>query len=338
MKKNIFRITALLVALAILATAVAGMFGSQIVSAQAMTSARSMCTIEMSTGRILYAQNADAKIPMASTTKIVTAIAAIEGAEEKGIDIDTKIKVNDKAVGIEGTSIYLQKGEELTIRELLYGLMLRSGNDCGVALAYMIDGDNAKFCERMQQVSQKAGATNSNYKNAHGLDEDGHYTTARDLAKITAYAMKNPVFAEIAKTKEYKIDGVEYPRVLQNKNRLLRSLDGCVGVKTGFTKKAGRCYVGAREFDGMTVICVVLNCGPMFEECEAIMKRAANEFKMTPILTEDQFINDMQAIATENFAYPIKSTDNLDISIEEDRVFVKLNNDLIHQSEVLAIQ
>jgi len=138
---------------------------------------------------------------MASTTKVVTAIAAIEKFAEQGKNLDEKISVDDKAVGIEGTSIYLKKGEQLSARELLLGLMLRSGNDAAAALALAIKPSIAEFAEVMNQTAERAGATNSSFKNPHGLDEKDHYTTARDLARISAYAMKNPIFAEIAATK-----------------------------------------------------------------------------------------------------------------------------------------
>lgn len=324
-----------------LATTVAGFFmmGAQpkpisVSATGAYSSAKAMCTIDINSGRILYTKNADAQIPMASTTKIVTAITTIELAQEQGICLDEKIVINDKAIGIEGTSIYLQKGEQLSIRELLYGLMLRSGNDASMALALAVCKTNEEFCAKMQEVSQRVGAINSNYKNPHGLDEEGHYTTAYDLALITAYAMKNPVFAEIVKTKEIRIDGKEYPRILQNKNRLLRQLDGCVGVKTGFTKKAGRCFVGARDYNGMTVVCVVLNCGPMFEESADIMKQADAEFTMRRLVGENQFIGDMQAIGMQDFYYPLTDAemDGIATYIEGSEVVVKLGEREIHRA------
>jgi D-alanyl-D-alanine carboxypeptidase (penicillin-binding protein 5/6) len=296
--------------------------------AGAMSSARGMCAVEVQSGRVLYEQNADAEMPMASTTKIATAIAVIENVE----DLDEVVEVDNKSIGIEGTSIYLQKGEKLTVRELLLGLMLRSGNDCSVALALHVSPSVAEFSEKMQEVSEKAGATNSGYKNPHGLDEEGHYTTARDLALLTAYAMRNEEFKQIVATKSAKISGVEYPRVMQNKNRLLNSLEGCNGVKTGFTKKAGRCYVGSREYDGMTVVCIVLNCGPMFEETEAILKRAAEEFKMREILKTDEVIEN-KGIAIENFSYPLRESEEVEIKFEDDKVIVRLDDKEIYKGE-----
>jgi len=302
--------------------------------------------MDLETGRIFYEHNADAQLPLASTTKIVTAIAVIENFAEQGRSLDEKFKINDKALGIEGTSIYLQKGEELTARELLLGLMLRSGNDAASALALATKPSIAEFAELMNQTATRAGAKHSSFKNPHGLDEEGHYTTARDLAKITIYAMKNPTFAEIVKTQTAKIDGAEYSRVLHNKNRLLKSLGGCVGVKTGFTKKAGRCYVSAREADGRTTICVVLNCGPMFEEATALMTSASEEFPTRQLLAVDTFVdftygctNGLCAIAIEDFFYPLSDAefDNLKITLDGDEVVIKLKDKEIYRAECNVI-
>lgn len=231
------------------------------------TSARGMCTLS-GDGRVLFCKDCDRQLPCASTTKILTAITAIENCGH----LDIPIEIDPKSVGVEGTSIYLQKGEKLTIRELLYGLMLRSGNDAATAIALHVGKCAGKnFVELMNETAIKAGAVNSNFKNPHGLDQEGHYTTAKDLALISAYAMKNKTFCEIVSTKQTKISGMAYPRVIKNKNRLLNGMENCVGIKTGFTKKAGRCYVGAIREDDLTVICCVLNCGPMFEEAAELM-------------------------------------------------------------------
>jgi D-alanyl-D-alanine carboxypeptidase (penicillin-binding protein 5/6) len=231
------------------------------------TTARGMCTLD-GTGRVLFAKNENKQLPMASTTKIVTALTVLENCT----DLDTPFEVDKRAIGIEGTSIYLKRGEKLTVRELLYGMMLRSGNDAATALALHISPTVDEFANLMNAAAIKSGANNSNFKNPHGLDEEGHYTTAKDLSLITARAMKNPTFCEIVATKEKRISGAEYPRVVRNKNRLLNGMANCVGVKTGFTKKAGRCYVGAIRENDTTIICTVLNCGPMFEEAAELME------------------------------------------------------------------
>jgi D-alanyl-D-alanine carboxypeptidase len=308
---------------------------------QMSTTARAMCTMDMATGRVFYEHNADAKLPLASTTKIVTAITVIEAFENAGRNLDEKFKIDDRAIGIEGTSIYLKKGEQLSARELLLGLMLRSGNDAANALALSVSPNIPAFAAKMNETSGKAGAENSSFKNPHGLDEEGHFTTARDLAKISAYAMKNPTFAEIVGTRDARIDGVDYPRILHNKNRILRSLDGCCGVKTGFTKKAGRCFVGARESNGQTAICVVLNCGPMFEESAALLTAAAEQFPPRQLLAVDTFIDcthdcdGVCAIATADFFYPLADAEleQTEIRLDGEEVVVTLNQKEIYRTE-----
>ncbi len=243
----------------------------------ASTSAKAMCVMEGSSQRVLYQKNAQAKLPMASTTKIMTAITAIENCS----NLDERFVISPKAVGIPGTSIYLRKDETLTMRELLYGLMLVSGNDASVAIGEQISGSAKNFVELMNKTAKKIGANSSHFDNTHGLDSQTHYTTAEDLARITSYAMENDTFREIVSTRNTKIvSGEGKTRYLKNKNRLLHSLEGCDGVKTGFTDDAGRCLVSSCERDGMRLVCVVLNCGPMFEESSALLEEGFNNYKL----------------------------------------------------------
>ena len=218
------------------------------------TSARSAIIIEAKYGTVLYEKNAHTKATMASTTKIMTAVCAIEEG-----DMDKKIRVHDSAVGVEGSSMYLTRGEELTLRELVYGLMLNSGNDAAVAIACAVSGSVDEFAKLMNAKAAEIGAKNTQFKNPNGLDEEGHYTTAYDLAKITAYAMKNEEFKKIVSTYQTTVSGPEGKRYLTNHNKLLKMMDGCTGVKTGFTKKSGRCLVSACERDGIEVVSVTLN-------------------------------------------------------------------------------
>jgi D-alanyl-D-alanine carboxypeptidase (penicillin-binding protein 5/6) len=242
------------------------------------TSAKSMIVLERTSGRVLNEKNADLRLPMASTTKIATAITVIENVN----DLEQTVVIPSEAQGVEGSSIYLQEGEKLKIIDLLYGLMLQSGNDCAVALALTVGGSIENFATLMNETAKKTGATNTNFITPHGLHDDNHYTTARDLAKITAYAMNNETFRKIVSTKRYitSCDGREYDRVIVNKNKLLSTLDGADGVKTGYTKKAGRCLVASATRNDMSVIAVVLNCGPMFEDCKRLIEDAFSNYKM----------------------------------------------------------
>lgn len=302
------------------------------------TSARAMCTMDVATGRVLFAHNADEPMGMASTTKIVTALTVLENYQ----DLDTKIRVADEAIGVEGSSIYLQKGEQLTVRELLYGLMLRSGNDAAVALALAVAPSVAVFAEMMNQTATKYGATKTHFVNPHGLDDPEHYTTARDLAMLSAAALRNPTFVEICSAQEKRIDGVDMPRVLINKNKLLKTLDGCIGVKTGYTKKTGRSFVGAREVDGQKIVCVVLNCGPMFPETAQLLTDADTLYHNKPVLTAETTFTDQngnKALALSDFSYPLTQAEleHLEYNIVENTVIVKLNGESIYQGDCVKL-
>ena len=241
------------------------------------SSAKAMCVMETSSKRVLNSKNMDTKLAMASTTKIMTAITAIENCD----DLDKTFEISPKAVGVPGTSLYLRKGEVFSTRDLLYGLMLISGNDASVAIGEHISGSVSEFVKLMNKTAKKIGAESSHFDNTHGLDSKTHYTTAYDLALITSYAMMNPTFKEIVSTKNVKIINTDgKSRYLKNKNKLLNSFDGCNGVKTGFTDDAGRCLVSSAEREGMNVVCVVLNCGPMFEECSRFMEEAFASYKL----------------------------------------------------------
>ncbi len=258
----------------------------------ANTSAKAMIVMETLHDKVLYSKNKDMQLPMASTTKIVTAITVIENCD----NLDELITVPRKATLVEGSSIYLRENEKLSIRDLLYGLMLQSGNDAAETLALHIgDGSIERFAELMNETAKKCGAQNSNFVTPHGLDDKDHYTTAYDLAKITSYALKNPVFQEIVSTKKYVIKATEHntARTLLNKNKLLNSLEGCDGVKTGYTKKSGRCLVSSCTRDGMQVVCVVLNDGPMFEDSINLINKAFNEYKLYEVLPSYKFVDDI---------------------------------------------
>ena len=294
-------------------------------ASSSLTSAKGMAVLEMQSGRVLYEYNMHAKLKMASTTKIVTALTVLENCQ----DLDAPFKVDNRAIGVEGTSIYLKQGETKTARELLYGLMLRSGNDASVALACHCAGSVEKFAELMNATAEKYGAKDSHFVNPHGLDADGHYTTAYDLALITSKALQNPTFKQIVSTKTIKISDEENgARYLVNKNRLLSSLDGCVGVKTGFTSKAGRCLVSAVERDGMTIVCVVLNCGPMFEESASLLNQAFVDFKNVDLLKCYNYVcsipvengekNKVRVYNPLGFKFPLTSQEMQYVSVDYD--------------------
>ncbi len=222
-------------------------------------SAHAAILMEQSTGDVLYAKNADERLPMASTTKIMTALCAIEAG-----DLSRTVKVHPSACGVEGSSIYLAAGDCLTMESLLYALMLESANDAAAAIAYEISGSIDGFAERMNGIAADLGLTDTHFTNPHGLDDEMHYTTASDLGKIAARAMENETFAKIVSTRKHTIsithpDGEAVSRVLLNHNKLLRLSEDVTGVKTGFTKRCGRCLVSAAQRDGVGLIAVTLN-------------------------------------------------------------------------------
>lgn len=242
-------------------------YGSEIAS-----SAQSMALVDGDTGELIYSKNRDARREPASTTKICTAITVLENCT----NLDLPIPIPNEAVGVEGSSLYLERGEMLSVRDLLYGLMLQSGNDCAVALAIIVGDSVEGFVKLMNETAEKAGATNTNFVNPHGLHHDEHYTTAHDLCKISYYAMQNETFREIVSTKRHTTPyhDREYCRNFPNKNKILFNYFGGNGIKTGYTRAAGRCLVSSATRDGKTYICTVLNCGDMWEESMRLLDRA----------------------------------------------------------------
>ena len=218
------------------------------------TGARSSALYNPDTKTFLYLNNADEKLPMASTTKIMTALLAIET-----LDPDEIITVSSESVGIEGSSLYLDEGDELTVKDLVYGVLLQSANDAATVLAIRISGSVEDFALKMTERAKEIGANDTSFQNPHGLDSNGHYTTARDLALIAAEALKNESFRKISATQKYSFTVGDSVRVIVNHNKLLKLYNGCIGVKTGFTKKSGRCLVSAAESDGITLVAVTLN-------------------------------------------------------------------------------
>jgi len=206
--------------------------------------------------------------------------------------------------------------------------MLRSGNDAATALACHIGGSVEGFATKMNELAVKIGAKNSNFVNPHGLDNKNHYTTAYDLALISAYALNNPIFKEIVSTKSHVIEAtnVSDKWYLTNKNRLLSSLNGCCGVKTGFTSKAGRCLVSAVERDNTTYVCVVLNCGPMFEESASLLNSCFETYENKKIIDKDsEIFNEyilngkegrLYLYAEEDFYYPLRKDEFKDLRLE----------------------
>ena len=218
-------------------------------------SAKSAVLIDASSNSVLCEKNARERMGMASTTKIITALVAAERG-----DLGKTVSVSPLAVGVEGSSIYLYAGEKLTLKDLICAMLLESANDAAAAIAIEIGGSIEGFCDIMNEKAAELGLCDTHFTNPHGLSDDAHYTTAYDLAVIAAEALKNDTVREIAATKKMTITPIEgNVRVLYNHNKMLSRYEGAIGVKTGFTKKTGRCLVSAAERDGLCLIAVTLN-------------------------------------------------------------------------------
>ncbi len=242
---------------------------SMCISASALnTSAQSAVVIDGDGGIVVYEKDAHTRRGMASTTKIMTALVAIEN-----YPLDKEIKIADEAVGIEGSSIYLAHGEVLTMKNLLYALLLQSANDAATAIAIEVAGSVDEFANLMNKKAQQIGLKDTHFTNPHGLYDENHYTTAYELALITKYALQNETFRQIVSTVKTVIplNNGDGSRVLVNHNKLLRIYDDAIGVKTGFTKMTGRCLVSAAERDGTTIIAVTLNAPDDWNDHRAML-------------------------------------------------------------------
>lgn len=256
--------------------------------------AESYVAIDAESGRILSSNNADKKLPMASTTKIMTTILSIEMIP----DINKIIEVPETCTNIEGSSLYLVPKQKTSIKDLLYGTMLRSGNDAALALAYESGKNNEgknnvdNFIEIMNNKAKEIGAYNTNFTNPNGLHDDNHYTTAYDLALISKYAMESETFRDIASAKYYKAESLN--TVLYNKNKVVHQYDNGTGIKIGYTKAAGRCLSASASKDGTEIIAVVLNDNNWFNDSYKIFDWAFENFKKYNIVDEMQFITNTQ--------------------------------------------
>lgn len=249
--------------------------------AQGETSAKAACILDQRTGRVLFECNMHARLPMASTTKVMTALLAIELG-----NAESEVVCSDQAFGVPGTSIYLQQGETLTLEQMLLGLMLSSGNDAAVAIAEHIGGSVEDFVALMNARAREIGAVNTHFANPHGLPDDSHYTTAYDLALIARAAMENDAFRRIVSMQRASIpwEGRTYKRQLNNKNRLLSDYPGATGIKTGYTSKAGRCLVFGALRDNLELTGVVLGCSNWFDEAARLMDGCFQTYSMVRVL------------------------------------------------------
>ena len=279
-------------------------------------SAKSAILVDAYTGRVLYEKNADQQSLIASTTKIMTALVVCEQC-----NVLDRVRIPKEAVGVEGSSLYLQEGEILTVQELLYGLMLQSGNDAAVALAIYCGGTVEGFAQLMNDKARQLGMSNSHFVNPHGLDAPGHYATARDLATLAANAMDNPIFAQTVSTKTVRIG----QRSLTNHNKLLWRVEGAEGVKTGYTRAAGRILVSSALRDERRLVAVTIDAPDDWTDHAILLEQGFSQYKQQQILSKGQVIgvrtvyggNRAEAVivAAEDFFYPLSQEEQVQIEM-----------------------
>lgn len=276
--------------------------------------AKSAVVIEATTGKILYGKNARSRKFPASTTKIMTLITALEQGNLNDI-----VTAGEQAVDTEGSTLWLALNEQMKMRDLLYGMMLVSGNDATVAVANHIAGSVEKFAQLMTKKAHEIGAKNSNFINTSGLPNDNHYSTAYDLALITAYGYKNPQFIDIVSTKHKVIPwpGKSYDRDLYNENKLLWEYEGANGVKTGYTESAGRCLVSAAKRNGVQIIAVVLDSEYMWDDSIKLLDYGFSKVESKTILKQGDVLKTVRVFEGEKDIVKAVSAINVNVPVSD---------------------
>ena len=278
------------------------------VQAQAVSAEKGI-VLDALTGETLWKRRAQERSLIASTTKIMTAHLIC-----RACNVLERVKIPREAVGIEGSSMYLREGEILTVQELLWGVMLRSGNDAAAALAIYCGGSIEGFARKMNAEAARLGLTGSHFVNPHGLDDPDHYSTARDLAVLTAEAMKNPVFAGTVSTKNVRVG----ERVLTNHNKLLWRLPGADGVKTGYTKAAGRLLVSSAMRNGRRLICVTVNAPDDWNDHRELLEAGFSRYRETRIVTKGQCLGKLAVLNGETPETELLAGADFDFPLAED--------------------
>ena len=269
-------------------------------------SAKRAYVLDAVSGRVLYEKNPEERSLIASTTKIMTALIVCEQC-----NVLDRMRIPKEAVGIEGSSMYLQEGEVLTLQELLYGLMLSSGNDAAVALAIYCGGTVEGFAELMNDKARNLGLRGTHFENPNGLDSPGHYSTARDLAVLAAYAMENPVFRKTVSTKQLMLG----QRSLTNHNKLLWRVEGADGVKTGYTKAAGRILVSSATRNNRRILAVTIDAPDDWNDHASLLEAGFSRFSQKQVVVKGQSVGTLEVaggqsrkvevLAAEDFFYAV---------------------------------
>jgi D-alanyl-D-alanine carboxypeptidase (penicillin-binding protein 5/6) len=279
-------------------------------------SAQAAILIDAESGRILYEKNSEQPLRIASITKIMTAVVALENGK-----LTDKVTTSNNAYRVEGSSIYLKLGEKLSLEDMLYGLMLRSGNDAAVAIAEHIGGSLEGFIYLMNKKAEELGMTETIFNNPHGLDDhEEHYSSARDMAILTAYAMNNEDFAQIVGAKKWTapLEGSKWGRDWHNKNRMLSKYPYAEGVKTGYTKRAKRTLVSSANKDGHRLIAVTLNAPDDWNDHISMFEYGFNSYVKTTIAEKNEKLTDKRLVREDGyfrvmnpFHYPLTKEESI---------------------------
>jgi len=293
-------------------------------------SAEKAFLIDKETGLVLYSKNCDVQSGMASTTKIMTSIIILENK-----NLSDTIKITKESVGIEGSSIYLSEGEIFTVESLLYGLLLESGNDAAVALAIGLSGSVEDFSILMNEKASSLGMKNTNFSNPHGLSDDNHYSTARDMGILACYAMENETFRKIVSTKKaiIKPENSEYIRYCTNHNKLLWSSNDITGIKTGYTKSDGRCLVSSSKTDDTELICVTLNSPDHWNDHLTLLSKGFETFKKRTLAQKGEYAFEILVVGGNKSVILAKNISEITLPLPED---IKINTKIVTPPFVYA--
>ncbi|MDD3346291.1 D-alanyl-D-alanine carboxypeptidase family protein [Oscillibacter sp.] len=284
------------------------------------TSATSAILMDVDSGRVLYEQNADAKMLIASTTKILTALVAIREG-----NLSDVVTIKREVMLTEGSSMYLQEGEQVTLETLLYGLLLCSGNDAAVAIADHVGGSQEGFVKMMNETARDLGMASSSFANPNGLDDENHYSTARDMARLAQAAVENETLMRIASTRSVSIGG----RTMTNHNKLLSSVNGCLGLKTGYTRSAGRTLVSCAERNGQRLVAVTLQDGNDWADHQSLFDYGFSAYPakqgavlgqvVQRVAVEGGMSATAPLVAADSFAWPLGQGETLSTRVELDQ-------------------
>lgn len=303
--------------------------------AECEVASKAAILMDVNTGRVLWEQNADLQRAPASTTKMLTAIVAIEEG-----NVNDKVRVSKRASEEAGSSLWLQEGEVLKLQELLYGMMLKSGNDAAMAIAEHIGGSVEQFAEMMNNKAAEIGTKNSHFANPNGLPNDNHYSSAYDLAAIARYGLRNSLFSEIVKTRTKVIPDPfhEWDRKVYNTNRLLGKVEGIDGVKTGYTDAAGHCLVASATRNNHQLVAVVLGSANMWEDSQRLLNYGFDRFEFLPLGEKEAFKESLPVKGGVDARVRLSLTDDLILPVkieEKDKVAYELELPAILNAPVL---